>query len=156
MKILLATDGSTFSEAAARALASQFRPQETEVMVMEAVEPLVFSVPPEMSPGYTPEMAERRKDLVKLAQQSVNAGAEILRNAGFKAETVVVDSEIRDGILGTAKEFKADLIVLGSHGRKGLQKFLIGSVAESIARHAECSVMIVRTPAAKAAEIKAA
>jgi len=156
MRILLATDGSTFSETAARTVAAQFRPLDTEVMVMEVVEPFIFSAPPEMAPGWAPESAERRKDLVKLAEASMAKAVEILKPAGFKTETCVVDDEIRSGILATAEEWKADLIVLGSHGKHGIEKFLLGSVAESVARHAKCSVMIVRTPAVKAPATKAA
>ena len=40
---------------------------------------------------------------------------------------------------------KADMIVTGSHGRKGLTRFLLGSVAESVIRNAHCSVLVVRT-----------
>jgi nucleotide-binding universal stress UspA family protein len=55
-----------------------------------------------------------------------------------------VEDEIRGAILDFAKDWKADLIVVGSHGRRGLTRFMLGSVAESIARHAHCSVWIVR------------
>jgi nucleotide-binding universal stress UspA family protein len=48
--------------------------------------------------------------------------------------------------LGVAEEWHPDLIVLGSHGQKGLRQFLLGSVAEFVARHAKCSVLVVRTP----------
>jgi nucleotide-binding universal stress UspA family protein len=156
MRILLATDGSTFSETAAKAVASQFKPETTEVLVMEVVEPLVFSAPPEMAAGWTPDMTERRKELVKLAEGSIAKAVDVLRPAGFKTETRVVDDEIRSGILGMADEWKADLIVLGSHGKHGIEKFLLGSVAESVARHAKCSVMIVRTLPVTTAATKAA
>ncbi|HEX2328817.1 MAG TPA: universal stress protein [Candidatus Angelobacter sp.] len=144
MRILLATDGSTYSETAAHAVAEQFRPETSKVMVVEVVEPLYFSAPPEMAPGWTPELAERRRELAELAQKSTDAAADILRRAGFTVETRVVDDEIRNGILETAKLWKADLIVLGSQGKRGIQKFLLGSVAESVARHAPCSVLIAR------------
>jgi nucleotide-binding universal stress UspA family protein len=49
-------------------------------------------------------------------------------------------------ILDTAAKWHADLIVIGSHGRKGLDRFLLGSVSEAVARHAPCSVQIVRVP----------
>ena len=57
-----------------------------------------------------------------------------------------MEAEVRAGILDTAAEHHAEMIVLGSHGRRGLKKFLLGSIAESVARHARCSVMIVRSP----------
>jgi len=145
MKIVLAVDGSSFSEAATRTLASELRPEGTEVLVVGVVEPLVYSVPPQMAPGYEPEMAERLTGQVSQAETSVEHAAEALRASGFKVKTRVVEAETRSGILNVASEYQADLIVLGSHGRKGIQKFLLGSVAESVARHAPCSVLVVRT-----------
>ena len=47
-------------------------------------------------------------------------------------------------IIDSAAEWRADLIVVGSHGRSGIPRFLLGSVAEFVARHAKCSVEIVR------------
>lgn len=68
------------------------------------------------------------------------------RHLGFKAESRVAENEIRTEILDVAEDWHADVIVLGSHGEKGLKKFLMGSVAESVAHHAHCSVQIVRRP----------
>jgi nucleotide-binding universal stress UspA family protein len=144
MKILLATDGSTFSEAAARLLALRFRTEDAEVLVLQVVEPLVFSVPPQMASGYAPEMAVRLQEQLKRAKDSVARTVEALRATGFKADSRVVEKEIRTGILDVATEWPANLIVLGSHGQKGLRKFLLGSVAEFVARHATCSVLVVR------------
>jgi nucleotide-binding universal stress UspA family protein len=93
-------------------------------------------------------MSERVQYQIKEAREAVARTAEVLRAAGFKAETSVVEAEIRTGILDAAAEWNADLIVLGSHGEKGLRKFFLGSVSESVARHAQCSVLIVRIPIA--------
>lgn len=49
-------------------------------------------------------------------------------------------------ILDCATEWRADLIVVGSHGRKGVTRFVLGSVSEAVARHAHCSVEIARLP----------
>jgi len=145
MKILLAIDGSKYSEAAAQKLISAFRAQSTEVLVLQVVEPLVFAAPPQMAHGYAPEMAARLQDQLKQARESVLHIAESLRKAGFKADSRVLENEVRTGILDVAAEWHSDLIVLGSHGEKGLRKFLLGSVAEFVARHAHCSVLVVRT-----------
>jgi len=144
MKVLLAIDGSSFSQEATRTVAQQMRPEQSEVLVLEIVEPLVFSTPPQMAPGYAPEMTERLRDQLAEAQHAVKDAAETLRAGGFRVKTRVVEAEIRAGILDTASEWQADLIVLGSHGRKGFSRFMLGSVAESVARHAPCSVLIVR------------
>jgi nucleotide-binding universal stress UspA family protein len=54
------------------------------------------------------------------------------------------------------RKWKADLIVMASHGRRGFKKFLLGSVAESVARHARCSVLIVREAGRAAAGARVA
>lgn len=149
MKILLATDGSKFSEAAVQAVAATIAAKKSEVLVVQAVEPFLYSTPPQMAPGYAPELAEKREEQMKEAKASVAATAKTLQAAGFAVKTRVVEADARSAILDVAEESRADLIVLGSHGRRGLQKFLLGSVAESVARHARCSVLIVRMPAAK-------
>ena len=142
MKILLASDASRHSEVAARTINSEFRTQGTEVLVVQVVEPAMYGVPPEMAKGYAPEL----QDQLKQASESVERIAEALRKGGFKAESRVLENEIRTAILDAARDWNADLIVLGSHGEKGLRKFLMGSVAESVAHHAQCSVLIVRSP----------
>ncbi len=82
---------------------------------------------------------QRAQDLVKNA-------AERLRSAGFDASTSVREGDPKMVILDCATEWRADLIVVGSHGRKGVTRFLLGSVSEAVARHAYCSVEIVRLP----------
>jgi nucleotide-binding universal stress UspA family protein len=147
MKILLATDGTPFSEAATQALASTILPKNAEVLVLGAVEPFLYSAPPQMSSGYAPELAPKREEQMKEAKAAVASAAKALQAAGFTVNTRIVEADPRSAILDVAEESKTDLIVVGSHGRRGIQKFLIGSVAESVARHARCSVLIVRVPA---------
>jgi nucleotide-binding universal stress UspA family protein len=142
MKILLASDSSKFSETAAKSLAGQFRPQDTEVRVLHVVEPTAISEPPQMSRGYYPELDEQLPE----AREIVERAAKTLSSAGFRVTTAVATGDARSIILDDAAEWRADLIVLGSHGRKGLGRFLLGSVSETVARHARCSVQIVRTP----------
>jgi nucleotide-binding universal stress UspA family protein len=99
-----------------------------------------------MAPGYAPEQDEIIKEDFLYAQESVDQARQALHSAGFSVNTRIIEAEARNGILDIAAEWGADLIVLGSHGRKGLQRFLLGSVAEFVARHANCSVEIVRVP----------
>ena len=144
MKILLAVDDKKLCEESIKALSHQHDPEETEVRVLHVAEPISVSVPPQMTADFTPEMAAR----VKESRTLVNEIADELRLAGFKAEGIVKKGEVREAILENASDWHADLIVLGSHGRKGIKRFLLGSVAESVARHAPCSVEILRAPAA--------
>lgn len=143
MKVILAVDHSMFSEQALQTLIAQISPQHTEVRVLHVVEPISMSAPPQMAADYAPEMAGEFTEGHKLVKKA----AETLRLAGFKVETAVEQGGIREKIIDYAAAWHADLIVLGSHGRTGLGRFLLGSVAESVARHAPCSVEIVRLPA---------
>jgi nucleotide-binding universal stress UspA family protein len=148
MKILLAVDDSEFSEAATKKLAAEIRPQDSEVLVLEVVEPLVSMIPPEASPDDVPVAVTEQHEQLEQANETVTHAAEALRNAGFaKVQARVIEGSIRPGILSAAEEWHADLIVLGTHGRTGLKKFLLGSVAESIAEEAHCSTLIVRSAA---------
>jgi nucleotide-binding universal stress UspA family protein len=136
VKILLAMDGSRFSEAASQATATQVRPQSAEVLVVHVIEPPTFL-----------EQDASLRERSAHAQELLNKAVQELHAAGFKGVTTrVMEAEPRTGILEAAALWHADLIVLGSHGRKGLEKLMLGSVAESVARHAPCSVLIVRIP----------
>jgi nucleotide-binding universal stress UspA family protein len=145
MKILLALDDSKFSQAATEALIAQAKPKETEVRVLHVIEPLPV-YPEGQAWGYgaksIPVSAEERKE----AEELVTRSAQTLRDAGFTVMTAVEQGSPKVVIIDSAKEWPADLIVLGSHGRKGLDRFLMGTVSEAVARHAPCSVEIVRIP----------
>ena len=143
MKVLMGIDDSKLSEDAIQAVVTQLRPENTEVLVLHVLEPMSLLAPPEMAQGYAPELEERKKP----AHELVERFAKKLRGAGFEASTAVEIGDVRVTILDTATEWHADLIVVGSHGRKGIERFLLGSVTESVARHAKCSVEIVRTRA---------
>ncbi len=142
MKILLAIDPSKHSEAALKAVSSQCRPQDSEVRVLHVLQPIAFSAAPQMAPTYTPEMEQEGSE----AKALVERVASQLRSAGFRAEAMVAKGDIRETIVNAAAEWPADLIVVGSRGRGTLRRLLLGSVAEFVARHAPCSVVIARAP----------
>jgi nucleotide-binding universal stress UspA family protein len=140
MKILLAVDGSKSSDAALGAVIKERRASEDEVRVITVLQPIMISAVPQMAAGYAPELEAERKR----AREIVEKAAERLRSAGFRAGVVVGQGDIREKILDEAEDWKAELIVLGSHGRGQVKRLLLGSVAESVARHATCSVEIVK------------
>jgi len=142
MKVLLGIDDSKYAVDIAHAFAAQFRRENTELLVLHVLQPLGLMAPPEMAMGYAPELA----DLKQPAHELVERVAQQLRDDGFKAVTAVEAGDVRECILDSAAEWHADLIVLGSHGKRGIQRFLLGSVAEFVVRHAKCSVHIIRTP----------
>ena len=140
MRILLAVDDSKFSEAAAQAVIARYRVQGLEVRVFHAAEPPTLFTAPEMAEYIPPE--ESAQQAKALVAKTANA----LRSAGISVTTDIVRGDPKTLIIENAEAWGADLIVLGSHGRRGLKRFLLGSVSETVMRHAHCSVEIVRLP----------
>ena len=145
MKIVLAIDGSKFSEAAAQAVITQGQPDSTEIQVLHIVEPPSLLVAREMG-GYDRALDAVWEAETKQAQALVTKVADVLRSKGLKVTTTVEQGDPPSKIIEAASKWHADLIVVGSHGRKGLEHFLLGSVSDAVARHAGCSVQIVRIP----------
>src|SRR5208337_61000 len=136
---------SKYAEAAIQQIIAQGQPAATEVRVLHVIEPTpVF--PEGQSLGYDLEFGAVRKEQEKQAEELVSHAAKTLREAGCKVSTAVEWGFPKLAILDHAAEWHADLIVVGSHGRKGLERFLMGGVSEAVARHASCSVEIVRQP----------
>jgi nucleotide-binding universal stress UspA family protein len=148
MKVLLAVDDSKFSEAATEAVIGQARPQDTKVRVLSVKEQPGHLTAGGMA-GYDPELDNELKEEVREAEALVTKTAELLRSKGFEVTSSAEWGDPKYKIIDVAEEWGADLIVLGSHGRSGLSRFLMGSVSEAVARHAHCSVTIVRIPAGK-------
>jgi nucleotide-binding universal stress UspA family protein len=144
MKILLAIEGSKFSEAATQAVIARIRPEDAEVVALTVVDLINYFTSEEAAKAYIPNIEEIRIARLKQASEWVERAAHLLRTAGFKATASVSEGDPKSRIIKTAEEWRADLIVLGSHGRKGFDRALLGSVSEAVARHAPCSVAIVR------------
>ena len=141
MRILLAVDDSKHAEDAVRGLTHFFTAAGTQVKIVQVVPTFAISAPPQMAPGYAPEL----EDLVKDAGAIVEKYREELRAAGYQAQVIVERGDVRESIVDAASAWNADLIVVGCGERKGVGRLLLGSVAESIVRRATCSVLVVRT-----------
>lgn len=150
MKILLATDGSEFSNAAAKSVAHQPWPAGSQIRILSVEELPVFQYPADaspLSPVYPASLLQELQDLAsKRAKEAVETARKILVAAGLKPLEVEAApvGNARVFILEVAKEWAADLIVVGSHGRRGLDRLIMGSVSESVAIYAHCSVEVVR------------
>jgi len=145
VKILLAIDDSKFSEAAIESVIRQATPQETEVRVLHVIEPIPI-YPDGQAWGYGPEASQVLEEQRKEAEGLVAQAGQTLRDAGLKVTTAIEEGNPKEVIIDSAAKWPSDLIMIGSHGRKGLDRFFMGSVSEAVARHARCSVQIVRVP----------
>jgi Universal stress protein UspA and related nucleotide-binding proteins len=146
MKILLAIDGSTYSNAAIQSVARRPWPNNTKIKVVMAVEmPSVIGMEPWAT---SPEYFEQLEIAIRDAAKEVIDGAlQTLKENPDK--TLKVDSEIIQGpprqvIVEEAERWNADLIVMGSRGLGAWNRLLLGSVSSGVIHHAKCSVEIVR------------
>jgi len=149
-KVLLATDGSDCSVGAAHAIASQLWPPGSVFRVISVEELMTVGNQMDaasLSAVYPASLLEELTTQARdRARSAVETARDILTRAGLtldRGESTPF-GEPRGVILDTAKEWRADLIVLGSHGRRGLDRFLLGSVSEAVAIHAACSVQVIR------------
>jgi nucleotide-binding universal stress UspA family protein len=147
MRVLLAVDGSSCSEAAVDDVMMRLRPEETEVKVLHAVEwmkemPLCFRFAE--GPDAGGDVARYREECFERARRLVDGFASRLELKGFRTSVSCPDADPRHAVIEAAAAWPADLIVVGSHGRRGVDRFLLGSVAESVVRHSPCSVEVVR------------
>ena len=148
--VVLAWDGSTCAEAAADLLRTWpiFASSSVRVVSVADVEiPWWTGFPVDGSPGLVPvhvdaaDAARRQHDA--LARDMTAQ----LRRAGLTAEAERRDGDAATALLAAAGASDADLIVMGTHGRTGLARLVLGSVARNVLQHANCSVLITREPA---------
>src|SRR5215204_6379395 len=150
-KVLLATDGSREAQLAARTAADLAQKTNSELHVVHAfgIAPVGPPVYPEatalQSVEFEAESEERQRISERRAREALGAGVEKIRSGGGAvAGEHLVEGRVAPEIVGLAEEIGAGLIVLGSRGLGGIRRALLGSVSESVVRHAHCPVMVVR------------
>jgi nucleotide-binding universal stress UspA family protein len=146
MKILLAVDGSPCSDAAVEEVARRPWPEKSSVKVLTAFE---LPAPPTPEAWAIPLTYFDDMDaaLRKQASNIVNGAIQTLKSK--LNQNIAIDGQIAPGsprvvILDEAEDWGADLIVVGSHGYRAWERFLLGSVSQSVVSHAKCSVEVVR------------
>jgi nucleotide-binding universal stress UspA family protein len=142
--VLIAYDGSDHAKAAIEQAGHNLRTPR-QAIVLSVWQPLgaipFWGVPYAKVP---PSMIE---DAEEQAKRVAAEGAARAEEAGFTAEAAVVEgSPVWEGIVQTAEEKGAGILVLGSHGRSGVRYVTMGSVATAVAHHAKRPVLICRMP----------
>ena len=122
----------------------RIKPENAEVFVLTVVDLINYFTSEEAAKAYIPQIDEIRHDRLKKADELIDRTARLLQAAGFKVSSGVSEGDPKTRIVEVAEQWGADLIVLGSHGRKGFDRALLGSVSEAVARYASCSIEIVR------------
>ena len=149
-KILIGVDDSKFAEHAAEYGFEIARKFNAEVGIVNIVEPAMM---PQASTGTDPILGTLNQGLgieeveimdIQKSQSENIVDRTIKQFAGdLQVAHFTEYGSSADGIINCAKEFKADLIVVGTHSRTGIDRLLMGSVAEHVVRHSEVPVLVV-------------
>ena len=150
-KILLATDGSREAELAARTAADLAQKTHSQLHVVNAfgIAPIGPPVYPEatnlQSVESEAESEGRQRISERRAREVLEAEMEKVRSGGDTvAQGHLVEGRVAPEIVALAEEIGAGLIVMGSRGLGGIRRALMGSVCDSVVRHAHCPVLMVR------------
>jgi nucleotide-binding universal stress UspA family protein len=133
--IVLAYDGSKYSNKALQESISIAKSSGGSLLILSIVD--ITDEFESEAPGLTDKMTEK---LLKLAQKALDKALA----AKVKARLEVHVGDAYEMIVDIAKKKKADIIVMGSHGRTGLTRLLMGSVTSRVIGHAPCSVLVVK------------
>lgn len=141
-KILVPVDGSDTSIAAMSRAVTLARAFDGTVTAVSVIDPYPFT-------GVGTDLAYGQEQYLVAANNEAAAALDAARNAatglGYEVEVVVVEGHaIHRGIVDTAESIEADLIVMGSHGRRGLEKLVLGSVTQRVLGDATIPVLVVR------------
>jgi nucleotide-binding universal stress UspA family protein len=134
--ILVPTDFSDVSQRAleyAKILAKQ---GDSELLLVHVDPPVNLITPPEAA------WIDQSEIQAMHEEQLQQCGAELIAE-GYRTLAISLSGPLYDQLLSAIEEYKVDLIVLGSHGRKGMDRLLLGSDAEALLRHARCPVLSV-------------
>jgi nucleotide-binding universal stress UspA family protein len=148
MKVLIAVDDQTCAEAIVVYAMANANLTTADIRVISVVPGLMAYTSLAMIPDMMQELrAEARKNAEKLVLSVRALITSALPNAGVSE--YVVEGLPAEEILAMAKEWEADMIVVGSHGRHGFSKVLLGSISQAVVSNPPCSVLVVNLSSAE-------
>jgi nucleotide-binding universal stress UspA family protein len=144
-KILVPVDFSEHSERALRTAVMLARSYDAQLTIVHVYEPITMAVPQ----GYEMIGEVQLQRLFEELQRALVQQKELAQSEagpGLPVETQLLHGFAASEVCDLAKQAGFDLIVMGTHGRRGLSHALLGSVAERVVRMAPCAVLTVRAP----------
>jgi nucleotide-binding universal stress UspA family protein len=136
-RILLATDLSPASEGAAVQALDLAHDLGADLLIVSVIDPRSLRLP---GGRFGVRVDQVRSSREGAAQELVSRG----RAAGVRVNFLIWDGDPGESIVDAARSEQVDLVVVGSHGRGQVGRFLIGSVSDHVVRHAHCPVLVVR------------
>jgi nucleotide-binding universal stress UspA family protein len=147
-KILLTHDGSNFSGEALPHAISVAKVFNAEIIVLQVIDFELNIIPAVTTSGATIGTRMILKDIAKrerkAAKDMLNKVKQQLDKAGVTKVTIAIEEgDAREAIITVAKDHACNLIVMATHGRTGLKRALLGSVADYVVRNAPCPVLLI-------------
>jgi nucleotide-binding universal stress UspA family protein len=140
--ILIPVDGSPTAQKAVETAAGLAKAFGSSVTAIYVIDPYPFTG---LGSDFAYGQAEYLSAAALEAKEATQRAQEMLNQAGVSVKTQVVEAHAAwRGILDTAEKVGADLIVMGSHGRRGLEKMVLGSVTQRVLSHTHLPVFVVR------------
>lgn len=140
--LLLPADGSDNAQRALQKAVAIARAFDSRITAIYVVDPYAFTG---VGADFAYGQAEYLSAAAAEAKAALAQAAAACAAAGVPVETALVEAHsIHKGILNKAKEVGADLIVMGSHGKRGLEKLVLGSVTAQVLSHAHLPVLVDR------------
>ena len=137
-KIMVGYDGTKFSDCALK---------EAMALAKDSGAKLLLVTAPEINVELQAMAPEANELMEKKARTDLDLAVAKVKKAGLTCEAkIVVTASAQESLVETAKKSKVDLIVLGTHGRTGLMRLLMGSTTARVIGHAHCNVLVVRCP----------
>jgi len=140
--IVIATDGSPYSTAAASEAIGIAKRNNSKLTVISVV-PAELATPTDIDFAATQYELLAEKEM-QVAEKNAKAVKEAAMKEGVAVQAFVMTGKPADAIIETARDKNADLIIVGSHGRTGIERLLMGSVAERVIVMSSCAVLVVK------------
>ncbi len=145
MRILIAVDYGLYGKAQIEMMRRLGCTKNTSVKVLHVIEPLCW----ELQTGYPATMTLAQNVINQLRDSAMKLVHDVTKELNEATSVKAIEPEVREGsiteqILAAAQSFEADLLIVGSHGKSGIAKFLLGSTSQSVSTHSSCSVLIAR------------
>jgi nucleotide-binding universal stress UspA family protein len=145
-RIMVAVDDSFMTSQVLTAAVELARRTDAQVAICHAIDETILAQR-EVAMMLPNSVGKTEARMRMGAQGLLGRLAEMARAAGIEAEIMLVESEqkhVSDMLIDAATEWQADLLIVGTHGRRGIERFFVGSVAERLVRKSQVSLLLVR------------
>jgi nucleotide-binding universal stress UspA family protein len=141
-RIMVAVDGSETAERGLQEAIRLAKDQQARLAIVHVIDIVIVNGAEEFSETYIDSMREYARSVLEQAHKAAQAAG--VETEVQSPEIFTSGFHVADKIAQLASDWKADLLVVGTHGRRGVQRLLLGSVAERVVRVAPCPLLLVR------------